>query len=415
MSDLEYGELLAEVARLRQRLDEAEETLRAITSGEVDALVVDTRLGERVFTLQGADTVYRVVVENINEGGLTMSTDGTILYSNHYFARMMQSDVNKVIGASFFDFVDRKNMTTVIGMLGQESGRGEILLRSGKGTEVPVLLSTRRLQLDDAVSVCAVVTDLTEQKHSQEVISALKETDRIKDEFLGMVSHELRTPLTVIIGALSTALDERVSPEDRQELMRDASSSAASLATILDNMLELSRAQAGRLRLRKEPVRIRDVAAKAVLRVRRKYDTHDIVVDIPDGSPAVPADAARIEQVLYNLLENAVKYSPPGSRVRVFSLLDERGLVMGVRDSGRGIAPENQQKIFEAFGRVEEDGTKGIGLGLVVCKRLVEAHGGSIWVESQIGKGSTFMFSIPVNGPNDRSVREVRRSVTSKG
>ena len=226
-------------------------------------------------------------------------------------------------------------------------------------------------------------------------ITERRKTDQIKDEFIGMVSHELRTPLTVVIGALATALDGRVSQEDREELLKDASASAESLAGILSNMLELSRYQAGRLRLDRKTVRIADIGDKAVQRVRRKYDTHDIVLEMPKEIPKVNADVVRIEEVLYNLIENAVKYSPPGSRVRVFGQSDKNGIVVGVSDSGVGISSEDQEKLFEPFARLERSGGKGVGLGLVVCKRLVEAHGGRLWVESQPGKGSTFLFTIP--------------------
>jgi PAS domain S-box-containing protein len=226
-------------------------------------------------------------------------------------------------------------------------------------------------------------------------ITERKKTEEIKDEFIGLVSHELRTPLTVVIGALATAMDKRVSRADKEELLKDASSGAESLAGILDNMLELSRYQAGRLKLDRKAIRIGDIAAKAAQRVRRKYGTHDIVVDVPEEIPMVNADAVRIEQVLYNLIENAVKYSPAGSRVRVFSQHGKTGTVVGVSDSGVGISSEDQRKLFEPFARLERSGGTGVGLGLVVCKRLVEAHGGRLWIESQPGKGSTFLFTIP--------------------
>jgi PAS domain S-box-containing protein len=226
-------------------------------------------------------------------------------------------------------------------------------------------------------------------------ITERKKTEQIKDEFIGMVSHELRTPLTVVIGALGTAIDKRVSQEDKEELLKDASSGAESLAAILDNMLELSRYQAGRLKLDRKAIPITDIAGKATQRVRRKYDTHDIVLDIPEGIPKVNVDAVRIEQVLYNLVENAVKYSPSGSRVRVFGRRDENGTVIGVSDAGVGISSEDQKKLFEPFTRLERSGGAGVGLGLVVCKRLVEAHGGRLWIESQPGRGSTFLFTIP--------------------
>ncbi len=228
-------------------------------------------------------------------------------------------------------------------------------------------------------------------------ITEHKKAEQIKDEFIGMVSHELRTPLTVIIGALDTAMDVRASEEDIKELVREASSSAESLAGILDNMLELSRYQAGRLKLNKKTVGIADIAKKAIQRVRRKYETHDFVLEIADGLPEINADSVRIEQVLYNLLENAVKYSPAGSKVSIFSRQEENAVTIGVSDNGIGISPEDQRRIFEPFARLQESKMPGVGLGLVVCKRLTEAHGGRIWVESQPGKGSTFLFTLPLN------------------
>jgi PAS domain S-box-containing protein len=386
--------LLAENAELRQQLDEANETLRAIRSGEVDALVVNTKFGEQVFTLQGADTVYRTAIENINEGAVTLSSEGTILFSNQYFARMLHVDLNKVIGTSIFDFVHTESHPKLADLLKQEKGREEVTLRTWDGSKVPAYAATIQLNLGE-LAIVAVVTDLTEQKQNRETISALEQAQQLKDEFIGMVSHELRTPLTVIIGALRTASDERASKEDKDELIQEASTSAESLASILDNMLELARYQSGRLKLDKKAIKLTDVAAKAVRRVRQKYDTHEIILDIPDEIPEISFDASRIEQVLYNLVENAVKYSPRGSQVRVFSQPDKKGLVVGVSDRGMGISPEDQHKIFEPFARLQGSGAKGVGLGLVVCKHLVEAHGGRIWVESLPGKGSTFLFTLP--------------------
>ena len=228
-------------------------------------------------------------------------------------------------------------------------------------------------------------TDITEHKREMD----------IKDEFIGLVSHEMRTPLTVIVGALSTARDERVSEEERGELLEMASSGASSMATILENMLELTRHRAGHLKLEKRPCRIADIADKAKHKVINKYDSRDIILEIPQEASEVSCDATRIEQVIYNLLENAAKYSPEGSEVKVFSRREKDGLLIGVSDHGIGITPENQKKLFEPFTRLKGSGNSGIGLGLVVCKHLVEAHGGHIWVESKPGEGSTFFFSIP--------------------
>jgi PAS domain S-box-containing protein len=164
----------AESDRLNEELADARETLRAITSGEVDALVVTTELGEQVFTLQGADAFYRIALENINEGAITLTPEGTILYSNRHFAQIMRTDLSKVIGASVFSFVSPKDRATVAGMLRVEDTRGEVMLRGADGTPVPAFVGARRLRLDDTVLICAVVTDLTEQKRSREVIEVLE-------------------------------------------------------------------------------------------------------------------------------------------------------------------------------------------------------------------------------------------------
>ncbi len=259
-----------------------------------------------------------------------------------------------------------------------QTARGEIRYWSFNVSSPGTLSDGRRF-------VVGMAVDITERKR----------TEQIKDEFIGMVSHELRTPLTVVVGALGTAMDERATKEDKEELLREASSSAESLGSILDNMLELSRYQAGRLTLKKEPCDIATITEKATRRVSRKYDTHHIISEIRQEIPEITCDTVRIEQVVYNLLENAVKYSPDGSKIRIFSRQDKEGLVVGVSDQGVGISSENQGKLFEPFERLEASGGKGVGLGLVVCKRLVEAHGGFIWVESKPGEGSTFLFTIP--------------------
>jgi len=221
--------------------------------------------------------------------------------------------------------------------------------------------------------------------------------DELKDSLIGMVSHELRTPLTVVTAAVKTATDERISKEERQELLQEAVSGAESLSVILDNLLELSRHQAGRLTLDKKQIIVAKFVEETLNRVSRQGLTHVITLDIPGELPPVVADTVRLEQILYNLVENAIKYSPKGSQIQVFARWESEDVVIGVTDHGIGVAPEDEKRIFEPFNRLEQISTsKGIGLGLVVCKQLVEAHGGRIWVESKPGEGSTFLFTIPL-------------------
>ena len=232
-------------------------------------------------------------------------------------------------------------------------------------------------------------------------ITELKEINKMKDEFIGLVSHELRTPLTVVTGAINTAMDKRISEKERYELLEDAAWGAESLDGILNNLLELSRHQAGRLTLDKKTVSIREIADKAAMVVGNQHPQHIIRVDISDEPPSVIVDPVRLERIFINLIDNACKYSPEGSEVRVFARRERGEIVIGVSDHGVGIAVEDQAGLFEPFSRVgPEVRTKGIGLGLVVCKRLVEAHDGRIWVESKPGEGSTFLFTFPLPKPD---------------
>jgi signal transduction histidine kinase len=173
------------------------------------------------------------------------------------------------------------------------------------------------------------------------------------------------------------------------------------MANIIDNLLELSRWQSHRLELQSNPVDIGSELRKVVDCSSKKSDKHRLIADISTGLPAVNADPTRIERVLDNLIDNAIKYSPDGGEVTVSVRQKGDCILIGVRDQGIGIAPGDAERLFKPFSRLETavsgSAIQGIGLGLVVCKHLVEAHGGNIWVESNRGKGSSFYFTLPVN------------------
>ena len=239
----------------------------------------------------------------------------------------------------------------------------------------------------------AVIRNITEHK----------KLDQMKDDFISLVSHELRTPLTVIMGSLNTVLREwvRLSTDEIHQLLQDAAHETESLSHLLGNLLELSRAQSEQLFLYIEPVNIRTIVKESVNKIRLQTTAHRLVMDLPKRLPLINADPLRLERLIYNLLENAVKYSPQEGEIRVFAKLEKEHLIVGISDQGIGISARDQGKLFEPFQRFENSrasGIKGIGLGLLVCKRLVEAHSGQIWVESKPGRGSTFFFKLPL-GP----------------
>jgi PAS domain S-box-containing protein len=294
--------------------------------------------------------------------------------------------------ASVF-FADKKEGENVLGTLLEEGGwQGEIKARRHDGSIFDVQVLANLVNDADGKPLCTMASfiDITERK----------KLEQLKDEFISLVSHELRTPLTVINGCISTVLTEweRLPVLESQQLLRDAMVESEMLSHLVENLLEMSRYQAHQLSLYTEPTSIKIIVKETLGKIKRLAPTHHFVTYIPDTLPVLDADPLRVERVLYNLLENATKYSPPEKQIKITVRQEEKRLVIGVADQGKGLTSTERERLFSPFERLEAAlvRTRGAGLGLVVCKRLVEAHGGEIWVESTKGRGSTFFFSLPL-------------------
>ncbi|HEY0582077.1 MAG TPA: ATP-binding protein, partial [Chloroflexota bacterium] len=231
-------------------------------------------------------------------------------------------------------------------------------------------------------------------------VEALKELDRMKTELLGTVSHELRTPLGSIKGYATTLLTHgnKLRKDEQREFLEIIDSEADRLRELIENLLDLSRLEAGVLRIDKDPVRLAGVAQEVLRKVQLATPNHQLALDWPADDPLVSADLRRIYQVIQNLLTNAVKYSPDGGCITLSAHGERRDLVVCVRDQGLGMPAAELDKIFDRFHRVHGEMSRvigGTGLGLAICKGLVEAHGGRIWAESAgEGKGSIFKFTL---------------------
>ncbi len=228
----------------------------------------------------------------------------------------------------------------------------------------------------------------------------LEETERLHTILFNSVSHDLQTPITSIMGSLDSLLDPALQSDDaaRASLLSSAREQTDRLRGLVVNLLDMSRVESRQTRLNREPCELSDLIGSALGRLEQAYAARPVEVEIPVDFPMIPVDFVPFSQVLYNLLENAVKYSPEGSAVhieaRVVDKIARRAQIR-ISDRGAGIPAESRERIFDKFFRLS-DNVSGTGLGLAISRGLVELHGGSLWVEERPGGGSTFVIQIPL-------------------
>ncbi len=237
------------------------------------------------------------------------------------------------------------------------------------------------------------------QKEAEQA-RVLQEANRLKSELLSTLSHEMRTPLASIKGYSTALLLESAEWDEgtRKEFLRTIDEETDNLQNLIGDLLESSTIEAGLLRIERQPVLLDRVASRVVEQARQRTRRHRFVLGFPRGFPVVEADPHRIEQVLHNLVDNSVKYSPDGGLIVIRGEARPGEVVLSVADQGVGIAPEHLNRLFERFFRVKPGlGPKvtGTGLGLPIARTIVEAHGGQIWAESQVGAGTTLYFTLP--------------------
>jgi signal transduction histidine kinase len=265
---------------------------------------------------------------------------------------------------------------------------------------VTLIVLWNRSPFISVVVLGPLVTVALHERWLHRALERLREFDRLKDEFIAVISHELRTPLTSVYGAALTLQKRDVGEEMQNALLQIVSDEAGRLARLLDDALSASRLHADRETFEIAPIDGAEVA-RAVVEAARPRLTEGLELELvaPAAGPLVAADPDKLRQVLVNLTENAIKYSPDGRRIEV--RVDRAGPAMrfSVRDEGIGIAPDEQARIFERFHRLDPNMTRGVGgtgLGLYICRELVQHMGGRIWVTSREGEGSTFAFDLPL-------------------
>jgi PAS domain S-box-containing protein len=249
-----------------------------------------------------------------------------------------------------------------------------------------------------------VVIDITERKQAEKKareIENLKELDRLRTELLANISHELRTPLTSIKG-YSTLLIEyntRLESEEKLQYLKTIDMATDRLTELIDQLLDMSRLDSGIIEIEKRPADVNKLLRDVINEAQIRSSDHILILDIPGNIPRLSIDSRRIREVLENLISNSVKYSKDNTEIKVVAQCDTHELLISVADQGIGIPQNELPRVFDRFYRSRRRQVKsitGVGLGLSICKKLVEAHGGRIWIESKEGKGTTCFFSLPI-------------------
>ena len=498
---------------LQARLDEAEETLRALRSGEVDSIVASGPEGDRVYTLKGADETYRVMVQEMAEGALTLTLDGLILFSNKQFAALLRRPLERVIGSQMLDFVAPDDARMVFELLSRDGSRkAEVRLSPEGAAFVPVYVSVRNVILDGVECYCLIVTDLSAQKRYEEIVAVMEavpvgvfiahdaecrkmvgnrtayellrvpaserempkswregrdgrnipaaelpmqvaarsgqpvhdyEFDMVFDDgtsrcwignavplfdethrsrgavgtfvditdrkraaealestnaelrnFAYVLAHGLKEPLSVVLDATQRLAREKLGTDAEQSLSSSIAG-ALKMDAILKKLLrywEVTERSGETL----SPVDCNHALSKALLNLRTEIEENRAIVT-SDPLPIVVADEVMVVQVFENLLGNSIRHrSDSAPTIHISAVRAGERWQFSVRDNGIGIDRADAERVFDLFQRVDGKGVPGTGIGLALCRKVIERHGGRMWVESEAGKGAAFRFTIPI-------------------
>lgn len=349
-------------------------------------------LGQTIRTLTDERNRSAAILGSMIEGVAVVTGEERILYCNRALEQILELPEGSSQGRTLVEALRQAELIALVRQVlpGVEEVTGEIEVGTVRRRNFSVTAAPVRAS--GAKGAVLVLHDITE----------LRRLERVRRDFVANVSHEFKTPLTAIQGfaetLLSGALDDKANRKRFVEIIREH---ALRLATLTDDLLKLSRIEAGRLELEFRPIRVAALVNGCLETTRLKAQARglQIHVDLPENVPAVRGDGAQLGEVLQNLLDNAVQYTPSGGQIEVRARANGHDVVFSVIDTGIGIPQSDLERIFERFYRVDAARSReagGTGLGLAIARHIVDAHGGRIWVESAVGQGSRFHFSIPM-------------------
>ena len=415
-------ELEKELEELRYQLEEANETIEAIRTGQIDALVVQGDNGHQLYTLKSADHTYRVFIEKMTEGAVTLNFSGIILYCNSQFATMVNLPLSNVIGLPFEKFIApeyKDKYKELFKRCWKVDCKEEVVLSSGE-TQTPVQLSLTTLELDEGIALSIILTDLTAQKATQQQLKrnnekleeanrALESSNHDLQQFASVASHDLQEPLRKI-QIFSNLMRERqseLSPELKKYLEKIVDSSGR-MKTLIINILSYSRLSAKDHQ--KEFIDLNEL-------LKELKDDFELMIqekgaEINIGEmPSVDVNKGQIRQVFQNIISNALKFSK-ADKTPVISIKAKRisqksfdsneqkdgdYCLITIQDNGIGFDEKYVSNIFALFERLNsKDKYEGTGIGLAIAKKIIDKHNGLITADSKEGSGAEFKIILPI-------------------
>lgn len=369
-----------------------------------DSFNSDALLTRRTAELHQAERRWRSLLEDIGLAVVGLDIDGKISYANPFLLKLTGYTAEEIAGRDWFaDFVPPSEHAQLSQYFKDLLTRPETPLQyrntvRGRSAQEYVFRWNHTLLRDpdgNCIGTISIGENITEQA----------KFDRIKDDFISVVSHELRTPLTAIHGGINLLSQGSVSSQSElgQQLLGVVAENSQRLVRLVNDIIDVEYLSSAKNPLRKELINTQEITHVAVSMFKCAANQSNREVIVRDSGFDIVGDRDRLSQVLTHLLENAAKFSPPESTVRLTvkshpQAAEKAAVLFTLCDQGRGIPPEQRSKIFERFTQVDASNTRtegGTGLGLAICQSIVNLHGGRIWVESHLGQGSCFHFTIP--------------------
>lgn len=421
-------ELLAQLEETRRQLYEANETIEAIRTGQVDALVMQNSGGHELYTLKTADRAYRVFIEKMTEGAVTLNREGIILYANSQFSAMVGLPLSDILGLPFQTFISADEQpfyATLFAACWKGDCKGEVELNAG-GRTTPVQLSLTTLELEEGVSLSIILTDLTLQKAAQKQLEennrqleqmnqTLEASNHDLQQFASVASHDLQEPLRKI-QMFANLLKERCTVQLNGAdgiYLEKIINSAGRMKTLIVDVLNYSRLSAN-------DGGVAPTGLNALL--EELLEDFELIIQEKNAGitvgrlPEIEANHGQIRQMFQNLLSNALKFSRKEEAPRIaitakrlahksFDSAEQRdGLycLLSIKDNGIGFNEKYAANIFSLFERLHsKDQYEGTGIGLAITKKIIEKHSGLITVRSSEGNGSEFLIVLPMQKSNN--------------